>query len=109
MPVYSVHFAEFASGVNPTEYALEKYRALHASYTNTQEGLSNDLVESIRQNFSQANNGSAATQNESPGAPEISVAQLADFPPLDSAMAAGRQTYRVRSAGDPSRPTIGRR
>lgn len=88
MPVYSVHFGEFAPGVNPTEYALEKYRALHASYTTTQEGLSNDLVESIRRNFSQANNGSAPTQDESSGTQKMSLAEPADFPPLDSAMAA---------------------
>jgi hypothetical protein len=33
MPTYRIHFAEFSPGVDPTEYALEKYRALYASYT----------------------------------------------------------------------------
>src|SRR5262245_31567550 len=87
MPVYSIRFAEFASGVNPTEYALEKYRALHASYTSTQEGLPTVIVDSIRQNFSRATNGGALSQEERSVAQQISIAQRKDFPQLDSATA----------------------
>jgi hypothetical protein len=74
--------------VNPTEYALEKYRSLHASYTSKQEGLSTDIVGSIRQNFSRATNGGALSQDERSVPQQISIAQRKDFPHLDSATAA---------------------